>query len=300
MKTRKLTLIFALSTVVCTVFGQDYTFKVLANKGSNEVKSGQTWQPLKTGASLRETDEIKLSDNAYIGLVHKNGSPLEVKKAGNHTVAELAKSMKTGSSVLNKYTDFILSSNSAEAKKNRLSATGAVHRDVTDVASLMLIFPATDKAEVFNSTAIVNWEETKASGPYVVSVLNLFEEEIMKIETPEKTAKIDLADPKLAGEPNLLVEVYSKADRKVASKQHMIKRMSTAEKENVKKALSEIMGEVTEPTALNKLLLAGFYEEKNLIIDAIAAYEEAVQLAPDVPTFKEAYDEFLLRQNLKK
>ncbi|HEY0770402.1 MAG TPA: hypothetical protein VGD31_08700, partial [Sphingobacteriaceae bacterium] len=215
-------------------------------------------------------------------------------------VAELAKSMKTGSSVLNKYTDFILSSNSAEAKKNRLSATGAVHRDVTDVASLMLIFPATDKAEVFNSTAIVNWEETKASGPYVVSVLNLFEEEIMKIETPEKTAKIDLADPKLAGEPNLLVEVYSKADRKVASKQHMIKRMSTAEKENVKKALSEIMGEVTEPTALNKLLLAGFYEEKNLIIDAIAAYEEAVQLAPDVPTFKEAYDEFLLRQNLKK
>lgn len=299
MKTRKLTLIFALSALACSVFGQDYTFKVLANKGANEVKSGETWQPLKTGASLRETDEIKLSDNSYIGLVHASGRPLEVKKAGNYTVKTLASQMSGGSSVLNKYTDFILSSNSAEAKKNRLSATGAVHR-ATENAALTLIFPDKTKPEVFNTTAVVNWEDAKASGPYVVSILNLFEEEIMKIETPERSATIDLADPKLAGESNLLVEVYSKADRKVASKQHMIKKMSTAEKEKVKKSLGEIIGEVTEPTALNKLLLAGFYEEKNLIIDAIAAYEEAIKLAPDVPTFQEAYDEFLLRQNLKK
>ncbi len=299
MKTRKLTLIFALSAIVCSVFGQDYTFKVLANKGSNEVKSGDTWQPLKTGATLRENDEIKLADNAYVGLVHKNGSPLEWKKAGNTTVKVLAQQLKTGSSVLNKYTDFILSSNSAEAKKNRLSATGAVHR-ATETAALTLIFPDKNKPEVYNNTAVVNWEDAKASGPYVVSVLNLFEEEVMTIETPEKSVKIDLADPKLAAESNLLVEVYSKADKKVASKQHMIKRMSPAEKENIKKSLGEIIGEVNEPTALNKLLLAGFYEENNLIIDAIAAYEEAIQLAPDVPTFKEAYDEFLLRQNLKK
>ena len=299
MKTRKLTLIFALSTLACSVFGQDYTFKVLANKGANEVKSGETWQPLRTGASLRENDEIKLSDNSYIGLVHASGKPLEVKKAGSYTVKTLASQIGGGSSVLNKYTDFILSSNSAEAKKNRLNATGAVHR-ATETAALTLVFPDKNKPEVYNTTAVVNWEDAKASGPYVVSILNLFEEEIMKIETPEKSVKIDLSDPKLAGESNLLVEVYSKADKKVASKQHMIKKMSATEKETVKKSLGEIIGEVTEPTALNKLLLAGFYEDKNLIIDAIAAYEEAIQLAPDVPTFKEAYDEFLLRQNLKK
>jgi hypothetical protein len=294
----KTTLIFALSTLTCSVFAQDYTFKVLANKGSNEVKSGETWQPLKTGASLRETDEIKLSDNSYIGLVHASGRPLEVKKAGSYTVKTLASQMSGGSSVLNKYTDFILSSNSAEAKKNRLSATGAVHR-ATETSSLNLNFPDKNKSEIYNTTAVVNWEDAKSSGPYVVSILNLFEEEIMKIETAEKNVKIDLADPKLAGEPNLLVEVYSKADKKVASKQHMIKKLGAVEKENIKKSLSEI-GDMTEPTALNNLILAGFYEDKNLIIDAIAAYEEAIQLAPDVPTFKEAYHEFLLRQNLKK
>jgi cytochrome c-type biogenesis protein CcmH/NrfG len=35
------------------------------------------------------------------------------------------------------------------------------------------------------------------------------------------------------------------------------------------------------------------------LIDAITSYEEAIKLAPDVPSFKEAYDEFLLRHGMK-
>jgi cytochrome c-type biogenesis protein CcmH/NrfG len=45
--------------------------------------------------------------------------------------------------------------------------------------------------------------------------------------------------------------------------------------------------------------LAGFYEENKLFIDAITAYEQAIKLAPDVPTYQEAYEEFLLRNKLK-
>jgi hypothetical protein len=78
---------------------------------------------VKTGASLKASDEHKLSENAYIGLVHKSGKPLELKAAGQYKVADLASKVATGTSVLNKYTDFILSSNSAEAMKNRLNAT---------------------------------------------------------------------------------------------------------------------------------------------------------------------------------
>ena len=60
------------------------------------------------------------------------------------------------------------------------------------------------------------------------------------------------------------------------------------------------MGEVNEATALNKYILAGFYEENNLFIDAISAYEEAIRLAPEVVTYKEAYDDFLLRHGIKR
>jgi len=295
MKTTNFTFLLVLLTSVA--FSQDYAFKVLANKGNNEVKAGASWAPLKTGATLRSGDELKLSENAYLGLVHVKGKPLELKLAGVYKVAELAAQVGSGTSVLNKYTDFILSSNSAEAKKNRLSATGAVDRG--ENYAIKLILPENQSSGIYNNIAIINWDGSKVAGPYTVTLRNMFDDELTKFETAESTVRLDLADPKYVKENAILIEVKSKADPKLISKQHLIKKISPAEQAGVKKSLTEISADVSEATALNKLLLAGFYEENNLLIDAIVAYEEAIKLAPDVPSFKEAYDEFLLRHGMK-
>src|SRR6185503_19175493 len=74
---------FLLWTLGANAQAQDYAFKVLANKGANEYKSGDSWQSIKTGASLKAGDELKVSENSYIGLVHATGKPLELKQAGN-------------------------------------------------------------------------------------------------------------------------------------------------------------------------------------------------------------------------
>ncbi len=277
-------------------YGQDYTFKVLANKGSNEMKSGDTWQAVKTGASLKTGDEIKITENSYLGLVHATGKPMELKQAGSYKVADLAAKVSGGTSVLNKYTDFILSSNSAEAKKNRLSATGAVHRGLEDIK---VFLPENQYAGIYNNIAIINWEASKAGGPYTVTLKNMFDDELMKAETPETTIQIDLNDPKFANETAILIEVKSKTDSKSKSEQHLIKKLSQADHDRVKKSLAEITGEVQEETALNKFILAGFYEENKLFIDAITSYEQAIKMAPDVPSYQEAYDEFLLRNKFK-
>jgi hypothetical protein len=299
MKTHKLTLLLGFLFISSFAFSQDYAFKVLANKGTNEIKSGDVWQPLRTGTSLKSTDEIKLGDNSYIGLVHSSGKPKELKTAGNYKVSELASQIGSGSSVLNKYTDFILSSNSAEAKKNRLSATGAVHRDV-ESAAIKLMLPENQHSGIFNNMAVINWDNAKVAGPYVVILRNMFDDELARLETPENSIEIDLSDPKYAAENAILVEVSSKADPKQTSKQHLIKKLTPADQEKVKVSLGEIMGEVSEQTALNKFILAGFYESNNLFIDAISAYEEAIKLDPETPSYKEAYEEFLLRHGLKK
>lgn len=300
MKTRKLTLLTALLAITFFVSGQEYAFKVLANKGTNEIKSGESWQPLKTGASLQSNDEVRLGDNAYLGLVHATGKPIEVKESGVHKVSELAAKVGTGSSVLNKYTDFILSSNSAEAKKNRLSATGAVHRDITTAAAINLFFPDKNQPSgIYNNIAVINWDGSQVAGPYVVTLKNMFEDILTKAETPDTSYKVDLSNEKYANETAILIEVSSKADPKLVSKQHLIKKLSPAEKAKISQALTEFTTQVSEETALNKFILAGFYEQNNLIIDAIAAYEEAVTMAPDVPTYQESYDEFLLRHALK-
>lgn len=300
MKTHKLGLLTALLTISTLLNGQDYAFKVLANKGNNEVKSAGTWQPLKTGASLKKGDEVKLEDNSYLGLVHNSGKPLEVKQAGIYPVAALESKVDAGTtSVLNKYTDFILSSNSAEAQKNRLNATGAVHRDITTGAPIKLALPDNQHAGILNNTAVINWDGSKVAGPYVITVKNMFEDVLIQEETPETSYKIDLSTQKYASENAILIEVSSKADPKQVSKQHLIKKLSPAEQQTLSASLKELVGEAKEDTPLNKLIIAGFYEQNNLLIDAIFAYEQAIELAPDVPTFQESYEEFLLRNNLR-
>lgn len=300
MKIRDLA-VFLLFVLAGTVaFGQDYAFKVMANKGTNEVKSGDSWQPIKTGASLKLNDELKVADNGYLGLISAGGKPVEVKKPGPVKVADLAAQVKGGSSAVNKYTEFILSSN-AEEKKNKLSATGAVHRgDPLAEKAIKVMLPENQNAGVYNNEAVIRWDGSKVTGPYVVTLSNMFEEQLDKVETAETSIVINLNDPKFVNETGIFVVVRSKADPNQVSKQHLIKKLSPDAYEKVKRSMNDIMGEVSEQTALNKFILAGFYEEQGLFIDAISAYEEVLKLAPDVTYYKEVYDDFLIRNGLKR
>jgi len=275
----------------------DYAFKVLANKGANEYKSGDTWQPIKTGISLNVGDEVKVSENAYLGLVSSKGKPMELKKPSNYKVADLLSQLGTGTSVMAKYTDFILSSNSAEAKKNRMSATGAVHRG--GPGSLTVFLPAETKhSALYNNSLYVLWKAPDVGGPYIVTVMDFMEEELLKVETPETGVKLDLSDPKFSKVTNMLVRVASKADSKTHSDNISLKRLTAAEVDKIKKAYDEAAADYKEETAFNKYLLGGFYEQHGLYVDALYYYEEAVRMAPDVDTFAENKSDFLIRSGI--
>ncbi len=133
----------------------------------------------------------------------------------------------------------------------------------------------------------------------MVVLKDMFEEEKMKIETPENSVEINLADPKFGSETALLVEIRAKSDASSHSETKLIKKLSTDENAKVKKSLDEVMGQMKDENALDEFILAGFYEENKLYIDAIGSYEKAIKLAPDVPEYKEAYEEFLFRTKIK-
>ncbi len=274
---------------------QDYAFKVLVNKGKNELKSGNNWQQLKVGLSLKSADELKISENSYLGLVHVSGKALELKQSGNYKVMDLAAKVNGGSSVLNKYTDFILSSNTAP--KNRLAATGAVDRGTDNI---QVYLPKPEQAVVYNNKVIIQWETENAPGPYVVTFKSMFDDELNKLETADNNITIDLNDHNFDNEDNIIVEVYSKSNKNKVSDKYTLKKLSKADKERIKTSLNEIANQTADENALNKLVIAGFYEQNNLLIDANTAYQEAIKLAPDVPQYKEVYNDFLLRNALKK
>ena len=296
MKKCKILVLVGIFALISGIKAQDYAFKVMANKGSNEVKSGSAWQALKTGDKLNKQDELKVAENSYVALVHSSGKPIELKESKTYSIADLAAKVSPGASVVSKYTDFILSSNSAEAKKNRLSATGSVVRALDGDINVLL--PPSQFGDTFNPLVYIKWE-TKVAGPYEVVAKNMFGDELMKIETPENAIQINRNDPKFMNE-DILIEVRSKGDKKKTDKSYLLRRLSSERQNLIKKLIAELGEDIQQETALNKFIMAGFYEENKLFVDAIGAYEEAIKLAPDVPTYKEAYEEYLLRNELKK
>jgi hypothetical protein len=292
MKTKFLSIVITL-VIYTTAFGQDYAFKVLVNKGKNEIKSGANWEPVKVGTSLKSADELKVTDNAYVGLIHVSGKPLEVKSAGKYKVVDLSAKVGTGASVLNKYTDFILSS--ATQKKGNLSATGAVHRGVDNIQ----IYLPRSSSYVYSDTVSIEWEKDKAMGPpYVVTFTSLFGDELHKVETSDNSVSINLNDAVFANENDIMVKVTSKKDKK-DSEIHTLRKFSKAEKEKVRTAFSEIQAQTAGKTALNSLIQAGFFEQNKLLADASSAYQKAIKLEPGVQAYQEAYEAFLLRTGLK-
>jgi tetratricopeptide (TPR) repeat protein len=296
MKKCKILVLVGIFALISGIKAQDYAFKVMANKGSNEVKSGSVWQALKTGDKLNKQDELKVAENSYVALVHSSGKPIELKESKTYSIADLAAKVSPGASVVSKYTDFILSSNSAEAKKNRLSATGSVVRALDGDINVLL--PPSQFGDTFNPLVYIKWE-TKVAGPYEVVAKNMFGDELMKIETPENAIQINRNDPKFKNE-DILIEVRSNGDKKKTDKSYLLRRLSSERQNLIKKLIAELGEDIQQETALNKFIMAGFYEENKLFVDAIGAYEEAIKLAPDVPTYKEAYEEYLLRNKLKK
>jgi len=290
MKTRWITLavlLFASSTL----FAQTYTFKVLVSKGKTEIKSANDWQAIKVGAALKATDEVRIAENSYLGLIHENGKPLEIREAGSFKVSELVSRLTAGSSVLNKYTDFILSSD--QSKKNRLSATGAVHRGIKDV--IVVYLSGTDRAELYGDKLAVQWSSEEVKGPYEVVFTTLLDEELAKFETVSNQIMVSMNEGNLKDEYEMMVKVVSKENRGKGSKDYIIKRLRPAAREKFTKIMDELKGAVASETALSKYYLAGIYEENFLLNDALTAYQEAIKLAPDVPLYQEAYKEFLTR-----
>jgi len=272
------------------IYAQEYAFKVLVSKGKNEMKSGSGWQPLKVGASLKPADELKLSENAYVGLVHVTGKPFEVKKpAGTYKVIDFANQVKPGPSVLNKYTDFVLSS--ATSPKNTLAATGAVTRGDEFIA----LYLPVNHNEVFGNKIIISWDDEKKLKPYTVTFTTLFGDELLKKETSDSWMEVDLADPTFGPENNIIVNVVSKTNKNHKSENFTLKKAPKATRDKIKGPYAELAA--TEPTAINKLFIAALFEENNLLIDAGTAFQEAAKLEP---AYQQSYTDFLVRNNIKK
>lgn len=282
---------------------QNYVFKVLANKGDNTVKvEGAEWTKLKTGQSLNSGDELKLSEEAYLGLMHNSGKTLEVKTPGSHTVSGLAANLKSkNTSVASKYADFVMNKMSDDEGsgdyRKSLGATGAVDRALASGASIKLM--ALSSSEIINDEVILRWSEPKQVGEieelqYELVFSNLFDETI-KTETVDQTSYLlDRSKEPFKGETFIKIKVAVRG-KELKSDDYAITVKPEEETAEIKAILVQLQSEIEGESAMDKLVMAAFYEDNDLLLDALTAYEQAIQKAPNVPVFEKAYEDFLIR-----
>ena len=304
----------AITTVLLFAFGftnaQGYTFRVLANKGQNKVmKAGSsTAVPLKTGATLNGDDQLIASEGAYIGLMHKTGKTLEVRTAGTKKVSELEKKVSTKTtSVTSRYAQFLANKMNEKEKpgyRSRLNATGAAKRALGGDEVIQVLIPVdAEESIAIGDNAIVSWDTPVGmeENTFIVTVKNIFDEEILKEEVTGNLIDLDFTSEKMQNEENLyIIKVAAKENMDVTSGEGLaIRRLTGEEASEYQEGLESLKTEVPEDSPLSKVIFASYYEEKGLIVDALTAIEEAIKMNPEVDDFKVLKKDIIERNGIK-
>jgi hypothetical protein len=286
---------------------QGYTFRVLANKGENMVKKAGTAGAvqLKTGATLNSEDLIISTDDSYIGLMHKTGKTTEIRGAGTKRVSDIEKQVQiTSTSVSDRYATFVMNKmNESENSdvRSKMAATGAVKRDIKNANAINVMAPEA-AAEVLGDVTIIRWNKADSmvvGDSYRVEVKNIFDEVIYELTTTKTSVELDFTIDEMKNESGLyLIKVYKSNDEEITSSEVAIKKIKSSDKREVQANLAALKAEVSDDSPLNKLILASFFEENELILDALTKYEEAIRMAPDVEDFQQLYTAFLLKNGL--
>jgi len=293
---KKLTLIIFLSLLAAANQGmaQSYVFRVLAQKGNNTYMHENQELDLKTGSKLVSGDEIVLENDAYVGLLHKTGATMELKKDGKYKIDELNNQMSgTSKSLMNKYANYVISKAESDSKSEnqRLNVTGAVHRGKNNLIKVFL----PNSVELFENATIIDWNDIEGAEYYIVTYKNMYDETITTEETGSSFIKLDLTDPKFAKERLVIISVTDKNNTSITSDEFGIKKLAAPEFDKINTEYQKLSKELGKESAINNLVLASFFEDHSLLGDAITYYQKAMELSPDVKDYENYYLEFLNR-----
>ena len=121
---------------------------------------------------------------------------------------------------------------------------------------------------------------------------------ILEEKTTDPAIKLNFDNPKIKDEILVIFSVKLADDESVTSNEFGIKRLSDEETQEIGKTLNALKAEVGDDSPLDKLIYASFYEENDLLIDALTNYISAMEMSPEVEDFQTAYDQFIIRNGL--
>ncbi|MFN3317049.1 MAG: hypothetical protein ACK40K_09575, partial [Raineya sp.] len=155
---------------------------------------------------------------------------------------------------------------------------------------------AQENETIFNTQVTIRWiaEENNPKTKYYVIVSNFDNEQVAWYETEQTHLQIDFANLKRAknGEANFIVSVVNAQNPEYKG----VFNIALLDKDQKDKIQKEI-GDFKPENALDYMVLAKFFEEKKLNLDALACYEKVLALQ-NSENYRTAYMEFLVRNKM--
>jgi len=199
-----------------------------------------------------------------------------------------------------KYVDFMVGEMTAKSEdmtKNRhkyMDVTGSVERGDNAIHAFV-----PKEAFFLNAQNLVKWQPVTGVKTYVVKVTNMFDEPVFRVETTESSAVIDLSKIDMKDDKQVyILSISSKENPNLKSDEYALKHLAKDKTTIVNQQSTELKKEFSEESALSRVVMASFYEENKLILNAVENYETAIKLEPGVEDYKVAYGRFLQRNNL--
>lgn len=303
MRSLIIVLLITASSICMAQSNKGFVFRVLASKGENQVKKAADGQKtsLRPGITLMQNDEIIASNGAYIGLMHRTGRTIELRTPGVTRITDLeTKLANSKTTVAGKYANYVLAKMEGDEENGnyraRMKATGAVERATGNAISAML----PTSVSVLNPEAVIRWNSVGEDASYIIGVKNIFDEELLSAETTKPYIKLNLDDENLAEEQLIILSIKVKDNPDLFSTEYGIERLSEERKAELMTSLTQLKSEVSTDSPLGKLILASYFEDNGLILDALTQYEDIMEQSPDVEDFKALYGEFLIRNGLSQ
>jgi hypothetical protein len=262
-------------------------FTVSYIKGKVDMKSRKHWIALKHSDRLSRDNEVRLDRNATLHLIDSAGLPLLFTLPGIYKIGDFFDN-SLSATVMTK-DGKIVHGRVSRVKQNFFGSDSPIK---------VLLPTDSTFATVYAKQFVIRWIDESPDSAYQITIKNLLKGPIATFKSNVTELKFDLDDERFTKERVFYVVVTAANNGKRKSAEHVFKRIITHERYRIDDILNkEII--LDNSRALDQLILAGFYEEHALFVDAVNAYLESIRLGKDDPAYSEAFTIFLQRYGLE-
>ena len=277
--------------IPCGVFGNNHVFTVTAMSGTVMIQTANSsnWQKASYGAKLAKGDAIRISEAAYVTLVHANLKTLALKKPGNYAVADLEKQIPNASSnITTEYVNYVMNQSTQKRSGNNMVNTGSVER----AASPTPILPR--KAEnIIDEEITFSWVALPGAVEYQFEIVD-DENNVLYSKTLKETQTlVNIKTLSLKTNFCYYWHISDKRHSSMKSDDVCFKVAGDTQKQAILKNAENISQELGESEAFSYIVLAGMYQKNKVVNRAQAAYLKAIELAPEVDEYKVLYANFM-------